>query len=233
MIDKKKVLAIIPARGGSKGLPGKNIKILGGKPLIAWSIEAALNSAEIDRTIVTTDAEDIAQVAIEFGADVPFLRPEELAADDTSSADVVLHVLNTLEEEYDIIVLLQPTSPFRTSQHIQQAFAQCKEHNNYTLISACESDKSPDWLFWNEGNKLEPILGENSKATRRQDVRKAYVLNGAIYVVEVNRFKQHLKFLHDNSLPFVMDKQSSVDIDDVMDFKFAELVLNEKPLAKL
>lgn len=227
MIDNKKVLAIIPARGGSKGLPGKNIKMLGGKPLIAWSIEAALNSAEIDRAIVTTDAQDIAQVASEFGADVPFLRPKELAADDTSSADVVLHVLNTLEEEFDIIVLLQPTSPFRTSQHIQQALAQCKEQNNYTLISVCESDKSPSWLFWNESNKLDPILGTHSKATRRQDVRKAYALNGAIYVVEVNKFKQQLKFMYDDSLPFVMNKNSSIDIDDAMDFKFAELVLRE------
>jgi N-acylneuraminate cytidylyltransferase/CMP-N,N'-diacetyllegionaminic acid synthase len=227
MIDNKKVLAIIPARGGSKGLPGKNIKNLGGKPLIAWSIEAALNTPEIDRTVVTTDAKDIAQVAQEYGADVPFLRPEELAADDTSSADVVLHVLSNLEEQFDIIILLQPTSPFRTSLHIQQALAVCQAENNFTLISVCESDKSPSWLFWNENNKLAPILGTNSEATRRQDVRKAYALNGAIYVVEVDRFKQQRKFLYDDSIPFVMDKNSSIDIDDVMDFKIAELVLSE------
>jgi CMP-N-acetylneuraminic acid synthetase len=200
MIGNKKVLAIIPARGGSKGLPGKNIKLLGGKPLISWTVEAALSCAFIDRTIVTTDCQDIANTAEKAGAEIPFIRPDTLAADDTSSADVVLHAIESLEESYDLIILLQPTSPFRTSQHISDALTLCEKENNYTAISVCASDKSPSWMFWCQDKVLKPILGEQSKATRRQDVKEAYTLNGALYVVPVERFKHLLKFLFSDSL---------------------------------
>ncbi len=228
MIDNKKVLAIIPARGGSKGLPGKNIKALGGTPLINWTVKAALSCPLIDRTIVTTDSQQIANVAESAGAEIPFIRPEELAADDTSSADVVLHAINALDESFDLIVLLQPTSPFRNGQDIHDALLQCQQANNYTSISVCATDKSPSWLFWCDDNRLTPILGKQSNATRRQDVNDAYGLNGAIYVVPVERFKQERKFLFDDSLPFIMQKQSSVDIDDAMDFRIAELILADQ-----
>ncbi len=228
MIDGKKVLAIIPARGGSKGLPGKNIKILGDKPLIGWTIEAALGTDIIDRAIVTTDCVEIAKVARECGAEIPFMRPKELGTDESTTADVVFHAIKAIKESFDIIVLLQPTSPYRTAQHIKEAFEVCKADDNYSLVSVSEMDKSPCWCFWRNKNQLEPIIEGEVKYSRRQDLQKAYVLNGAIYIVKAKNFMDKQIFLHTNSSSYVMNKESSIDIDDWMDFKFAQLLLGSK-----
>ncbi|MBC8555357.1 MAG: acylneuraminate cytidylyltransferase family protein, partial [Candidatus Brocadiales bacterium] len=146
MINNKRILAIIPARGGSKRLPRKNILDLAGKPPIAWSIEAALGSKYIDRVIVSTDDEEIAGISRKYGADVPFMRPNKLATDESSSVDVVLHVINTLKEkgrESEYIMLLQPTSPLRTMENIDEAVELLQSSSSDAVISVCEAEHSP------------------------------------------------------------------------------------------
>ena len=229
MLGNKKVLAIIPARGGSKGLPGKNIKILGGKPLIAWTLDAANKSSIIDKTVVSTDCPDIASVARKYGADVPFTRPKELSSDIASSADVVLHAIKNVGEEYGIIVLLQPTSPFRNENDIKNAFEIYSSKVVSSVVSVCKADKSPYWLFWqNDDKSLRAVLNSEDQFIRRQDLQDAYALNGAIYIVGNNCFLENQKFIYDDSLSYVMNKESSVDIDDLLDFKFAQLLLGVK-----
>jgi len=230
MIDEKKVIAIIPARGGSKGLPGKNIKLLGNKPLIAWTIEAAASVDIIDRIIVTTDCAEIAATAEKCGAEIPFLRPKELGGDDTTTAEVILHAIKSIHENFDIIVLLQPTSPYRSTHHIEEAFELCRAENNYSLVSVSEMDKSPQWCYWRNQSRLEPILkaGIQDGCTRRQDLRKAYALNGAIYITETNCFMDKQVLIDANTVSYVMSKRSSIDIDDAIDFKMAELLLGEE-----
>jgi len=228
-VEKNRVLAIIPARGGSKGLPGKNIRLLGDKPLIAWTIQAALGTDCITRTVVTTDCKEIAKVAKKFGADVPFLRPEALGTDSATTADVVYHVINSINENFDIIILLQPTSPYRNEYDIQNAFDIYSSKYVSSVVSVCETDKSPYWCFWrNEDTSITPILSMVEQFSRRQGLPKAYSLNGAIYIVDNKKFIGSQKFIYDDSLSYVMDKKSSIDIDDLMDFKLAELLLGEK-----
>jgi len=222
------VLAIIPARGGSKGLPGKNIRSLGGLPLIAWTIQAAIKSGCFSKIIVSTDCMEIADIAKSYGAEVPFIRPAKFATDTASAVDVVLHALNTLDDEYDAIVLLQPTSPFRTEHDITKAFDIYNTANVTSLVSITEVDKSPYWYFWlNKEQNIEPILTLEKQFTRRQDIPLAYCLNGAIYIINTKLFIDNLKFIYENTKPYVMTKKSSIDIDDLIDFKLAESILGE------
>ncbi|MDB3979058.1 acylneuraminate cytidylyltransferase family protein [Pseudomonadales bacterium] len=229
MIDGKKVLAVIPARGGSKGLPGKNIRDLGQKPLIAWTIEAALSSDIIDHTIVSTDCDQIAEVSKHFGADVPFVRPHWLSTDEASSADVVLHTLTSLSVTFDIVILLQPTSPFRDRGHIEDALKIYVKAEAQSLVSICEAQKSPYWFFSLEKDgALLPVLRYNKQFNRRQDLPKTYALNGAIYVVDVELFLRAQKFIFDETVSYLMELESSLDIDTLMDFNLAQLMLDEK-----
>lgn len=229
MINGKKVLAVIPARGGSKGLPGKNIRELGQKPLIAWTVEAALNSDIIDHTIVSTDCDQIAEVSKNFGAEVPFTRPHWLSTDEASTADVVVHTLTSVSVEFDIVILLQPTSPFRDSSHIEDALKIYASSEAQSLVSICESQKSPYWFFSLDKNgSIVPVLRDKKQFNRRQDLPKTYVLNGAIYVVDVELFLRTKNFIFDETVSYLMDLVSSVDIDCLMDFNLAQLMLDEK-----
>ena len=229
MIGDKKVLAIIPARGGSKGLPGKNIRTLGVKPLIAWTIESALGNKLIDKTVVSTDCPKIAAVSKTFGAEVPFIRPDWLSTDQAETADVVLHALNSINENFDVIVVLQPTSPFRDSGHIEGALEIYENSKAHSLVSICESQKSPYWMFSLEDDgALEPIIHDKNQFSRRQELPKTYCLNGAIYVVDVELFLKNKEFIFEDSKSYLMDFESSVDIDSLMDFKLAQLFLDEK-----
>lgn len=229
MLGCKKVLAIIPARGGSKGLPGKNLKTLGEKPLIAWTIESALISKLIDKTIVSTDCQEIAAVSKTFGAEVPFIRPDWLSTDEAETAGVVLHTLNSVSEHFDIIVLLQPTSPFRNSGHIDEALKTYKNLKAQSLVSICESHKSPYWMFSSEDDgTLVPVIRGKKQFSRRQELPKTYCLNGAIYIVDVELFLDNAEFVYDDSKSYLMDHESSFDIDNLMDLKQAQLVLDEK-----
>lgn len=223
MINGKKILAVIPARGGSKGVPRKNIKLLGNKPLIAWTIEAGLNSKYIDRVILSSDDSEIATVARQFNCDTPFIRPQELASDTADSASVVQHALGAVSEDYDYFVLLQPTSPFRNSTHIDSALELMFKNNAHSIVSVVESQSNPYWMCWvTESGQMLNVLDGSEKYSRRQELPIAYMLNGAIYIVEIKKFLEEKKFIFDGTLAFKMSSDESIDIDTFDDFEFAE-----------
>lgn len=216
------ILGLIPARGGSKGIPRKNIRPIAGKPLIAWTIEVALAANTIDRVVVTTDDPEIAAVATAYGADVPFLRPAELACDETPGIDPVLHALDLLPG-FNAVVLLQPTSPLRTAGDIDAAMALADAGTGANVVSVTEA-KHAAWTFpMNTAGILE--IGEIDRATRRQDLPVRFSLNGAIYVAPVACLREHRGFLVPGTLGYAMPAERSVDIDAPIDWRLAELLL--------
>jgi len=228
---RTEVLAIIPARGGSKGIPRKNIRLLAGKPLIAYSIETALKSRYIDRIIVSTEDEEIAKIAKIYGAEV-IKRPKELARDETPTIDAVKHVLEFLKkkENYipDIIILLQPTSPLRSVEDIDNAVELFLNNDCEGIISLCEAKSPPYWSFRIRKRYIEPILGWDFLHKRRQDVPKSYAPNGAIYITTVKNLYRYNGFLSKKTMAYIMPFERSIDIDEEIDFKFAEFLLGEK-----
>ena len=230
MIKDKRILAVIPARSGSKRLPNKNILDLNGKPLIAWSIKAGLNSKYVDEVIVSTDDKKIAQIAKKHGAKVPFIRPKELATDTATSFDVVKHALNCCGDGFDIVVLLQPTSPLRTNKDIDDALELLINKKAHAVISVCETEHSP--LFCNtldDGLSMNGFLNDKLKNKRTQDLPKYYRINGAIYAVYIeDLLKDKTFFLSDKIYAYIMPQQRSVDIDIKLDLLVAEAILNDK-----
>jgi CMP-N,N'-diacetyllegionaminic acid synthase len=223
----KRVLAIIPARGGSKGVPGKNIRIIGGKPLLSWTIEAAQSSQFIDRTILSSDDEDIMRVAKACGCDVPFVRPAELATDEANPVDAVLHAIDTIEEKYDYIVLLQVTSPLRDTQDIDKCIQLCVDSDAESVVSVVEADKSPYWMYMlDEDKKIKPILESENRPKRRQGAATVYELNGAVYVIKTDCLKSRKAFVSDETLAYIMPKSRSLDIDTELDIKYLEFLLD-------
>lgn len=229
MRDGKKILGIIPARGGSKGLPRKNIREFAGKPLIAWTILEAMKSRYLDRCIVSTEDEEIRKIAEENGGDVPFLRPYRLAQDDTASIDVVLDVMNYFSE-YEYAVLLQPTSPLRTVEDIDAAIACCMEHGAESCVSVTAVEHSPYWMYQlNEFHRLKPLMEITRKEIyQRQKLPKLYRLNGAVYVNSRNMLKKTQGFIDSNSVAYIMPQERSYDIDTMQDFKIAEMLIKER-----
>lgn len=226
MINGKKVLAVIPARGGSKGIPRKNIIDLSGKPLIAWTIEAAKNSRYIDRIILSSEDEEIIKIASVLECEVPFKRPIELAQDDTPGIDPVIHALENING-YDYVVLLQPTSPLRKSEDIDECIMMCVNNNLHSCVSVSETDKSPYWMYtMNENYTLNKILSHDSSISQRQLLPKAYYLNGAVYVADIRWIIKSKKFESANTFAYVMPKERSIDIDTIFDLKLAEYLLN-------
>ena len=227
----KRILAIIPARGGSKGLTRKNVKDLVQKPLIAYTIESAKNSKYLDRIIVSTDDDEISSVSKSYGAEVPFIRPIELAQDDTPGIEPILHCLNWLliEQDYvpDYVCVLQCTSPLRNNHQIDEAIEEIFEKNADSIISVYESDKSPYWMKKIENGKLKSFLYKNKDYTRRQDIPKTYMLNGAIYICKTKLLIKNRSWYSENTIPYIMDKNTSVDIDDINDFRFVEYLMKE------
>lgn len=231
MINGKKVLAIIPARGGSKRLPLKNILPLHGKPLIAWSIEAALNSQYIDHVVVSTDCENIAKVALDFGADIPFIRPPEIATDKASTDSVILHLLSTLTADTtpDIVVILQPTSPLRTSQDVDHALKMLIDKRAEGVVSVCECEHSPLWSnTLPADSNMGAFINKDIKGKRSQDLPFFYRLNGAVYVFTTDSLidKQGISYT-ESVFSFIMPGSRSVDIDHELDFRLAEVILNQ------
>jgi len=221
------VLALIPARGGSKGLPGKNIRPLHGKPLIGWSIEAARASRHVTRVVVSSDDEAILAVARAGGAETPFVRPKSLAQDDTPGIDVVLHALDILPG-FDWVVLLQPTSPLRTAGDIDAAIERCFEADAPACVSVCETGASPWWMFsLDAGGRMRSFLPSEQRPARRQDLPALYALNGALYVARVDWLRQTRSFLTEETLAHVMPPERSVDIDTLFDFRLAECLLGQ------
>lgn len=214
----KNVLGLIPARGGSKGLPRKNILSVGGSPLISWTINAAKNSKVIDSVVLSSEDDEIIEVAKTLGCEVPFTRPHELAGDEAKSIDVVLHALQELPG-YEYLILLQPTSPLRSSFDIDMAFSLMKEQDATSCVSVCLASQSPYWMYSiQEGSRLTPMLPSKNVITRRQDLPPAYTLNGAIYIAKIDRFLQTKSFLQEDTVAYEMPISRSLDIDDVQDF---------------
>ncbi len=230
MIDNKKVLAIIPARGGSKGIPKKNIKAVSGKPMINYTIEAAKECEYIDKVIVSTDDEEIAEVSMKAGAIVPFLRPDELASDEAKTIDVVMHAVEFYErkaERYDIIVLLQPTSPLRNSEDIQKALEYYIRKGEKSLVSVSEVTENPILMRqFGENNELTKLVDEDS-TVRRQDMEKYYKVNGAIYINSMKELNENTSF-NDNVMGYVLPQDHSIDIDHPEDIVVAEYFLSQK-----
>jgi CMP-N,N'-diacetyllegionaminic acid synthase len=217
----KTFLAIIPARGGSKRLPRKNLLDLCGKPLIAWSIEAALKSKYISKVIVSSDDEEILNIAKEYKADF-IKRPDELASDTATTFDALKHTLKNVGK-YDYVVLLQPTSPLRSEKHINEAIELLKEKNADAIISVCEMEHSPLWSnTLNEDLNMSNFLRDEVLNKRSQDLPKYYRLNGAIYICKTEELLENKGFfIKENIYDYKMDKKHSVDIDEEIDFIIA------------
>lgn len=232
MYKKSRIVAIIPARAGSKGIKNKNIINLCGKPLIAYTITAANESNYIDEVIVSTDGLNIAEVSKEYGASVPFIRPKELAADTSKTIDAVMHALLYLEDNnnnFDVLVLLQPTQPLRTSEEIDLAIEKYFEYGERALASISEVDDNP--LLIREistDGVMKPLLNENSTC-RRQDMPKYYRINGAIYINKISEINKDTSF-NDNPVPFIMSREHSVDIDEEKDLQLAEIYIKKNQI---
>ena len=225
MINGKSVLAIIPARGGSKGVPRKNVKILAGKPLISWTIEEAKKSKYIDRLILSSDDEEIIRVAKRWGCEVPFVRPKELAQDDTPGIEPVLHALSELTG-YKFVLLLQPTSPFRTVEDIDVAIEACLKNNADTCVSVSKVEKSPYWMYEvDEYKVMKPLLNPEQIYNSRQLLPTIYSLNGAIYLSSCDWLRKDKRFINDKTFPYIMPVNRSIDIDSELDFIVAECLM--------
>ncbi|MGN7762046.1 acylneuraminate cytidylyltransferase family protein [Paenibacillus sp. 22594] len=228
MIDNKKVLAIIPARGGSKGIPRKNIKQLAGKPLIAWTIEEANKSRYIDRLILSSEDPEIIEIAGAYGCEAPFVRPKELSEDTTPGIAPVMHAINQLPD-FDYVVLLQPTSPLRLIDDIDGCIENMVNVGAPACVSVTKTDKSPYWMYTLQSNKiLKPLIEQHETITRRQELPDIYALNGAVYVAEINWLLKRGSFLEDETVAFVMPRNRSNDIDTADDFFFCEFSLGRR-----
>ena len=226
-----RILAIIPARGGSKRLPRKNLLPLHGKPLIAWTIEAANKSKYIDRTIVSTDDREIAEGGMRYGAGVPFIRPKEFSTDTATSIDVITHAIDYLKNEgkvYDYIILLQPTSPLRITKDIDAAF-KIIDNDTKAVVSVCETEHSPLWSNTLPDNySMKGFVRPEIKNKRSQDLLKYYRLNGAIYISDIKYLENNNGFFGENTKAFIMPQERSVDIDVINDFRYASFLLDNK-----
>jgi len=221
------MIAIITARGGSKGLPKKNVLPFCGKPLIAYTIEAAKNSSSIDRIIVSTDDDEIAAVSRAYGAEVPFMRPSELASDTAGSRAVLLHALGSLENQHapiDRFCLLQPTSPLRTAADIDGAFQIFKEKSADSVLSVTPFEHPVQWAVEMQDNGIIRPR-ERGKNGRRQDMVEYYRPNGAIYMLRTDFFKDSTGYFGPSSYGYIMPPERSIDIDTKLDFIVAEAVL--------
>jgi len=225
MINGQKILGIIPARGGSKTIPRKNLKIMAGKPLIAWTIEEAQKSKYLDRLILSSEDSEIIEVAQKWGCEVPFIRPVELARDDTPGIEPVIHAITTIDEKYDYIALLQPTSPLRTASDIDDCIRYCIHENAPACVSVCAVDKSPYWMHTlNESQRLCPLMQAEPFFERRQDLPPVYIENGAVYVTQIDYLLKTKNFISDETLAHIMPAERSWDIDTEMDFLYCALL---------
>lgn len=225
-----KIYSIITARGGSKGIPRKNIKNLNGKPVIAYTIEASISTDLIENTYVTTEDEEISEISKQFGAKI-IERPPILAEDDASSVDVVLHSLDYLEKKDEIpnfFVLLQPTSPLRNTKDIENAINLFIENKCNALISVCEINHSSMLSLSLKNKYLEPNCDEKFLTKRRQDLPTYYSPNGAIYITTPKSLKKYKTFIPKKTIPYIMPKERSIDLDTPFDLKLAEFLLKNK-----
>jgi len=233
MIGDKSVIAIIPARAGSKGLPGKNTRSLCGKPLIAWSIESALKARHVDEVVVSTDGDEIARIAAQFGAQVPFRRPAELAADTASTFSAVEHALNHytgLGRRFDLVVLLEPTSPLREDTDIDRMLERLAAHWDRfdAVISIGEVREHPSIMKRLRGEEIEPYCPELTQTTRRQDNGPAYFPYGVAYIIKATTLLEEKTFYARRSTYHIVNRYQGYEIDDLHDFLCVEAVMKHE-----
>ncbi|MBN2664059.1 MAG: acylneuraminate cytidylyltransferase family protein [Bacteroidales bacterium] len=230
-MNSKDILVLVTARAGSKRLPNKNLLELNDKPLIAWTIQEALKSKYICDIVVSTDSQIIADIATKYGASVPFLRPNHLANDLASSFDVIVHAIDFFKNTklYKYILLLQPTSPLRTTSNIDQAIEAFVEKKSKAVVSVCQSEHSPLWSNTLPANlSMANFIRDDIKNMRSQDLPTFYRLNGAIYFAEIEYFIENKGFMGNQTNAYIMSSENSIDIDNLIDFKLAEVVLKTR-----
>lgn len=229
--SKPFIVGLIPARGGSRGIPGKNVRMVAGKPLIAYTIEAARKSACIDELVLSTDSARIAKVAKKFGLETDALRPAHLATDTAKTLDVVRYELNRLQKKLkrpiDLVVLLQPTAPLRTAQDIDGACAMfLKQKKNNSLVSVCDvGGMHPKVMYTQQGDHLTPFLKTGGKAQRRQSFERVYARNGALYLFTPKQAMEGDWVISQTPLMYLMPRERSLNIDEPFDLKLLEGVL--------
>lgn len=219
-----RVLGLVPARGGSKSIPRKNLVELGGVPLIQWTIQAALGS-NLKRVVVSTDDDEIAEISQNLGAEVPFKRPAELSSDQTLSIDVVLHALDVLEEDFDAVMMLQPTSPFRTSIDIESAIKIINDASSVISVVPVEGTHPARMKFVEDGVLIDPAFAETIENMPRQELRPMYIRNGAIYLTRIADLR-HRTFKGALSRALIMPKERSINIDTSFDLALARVALS-------
>jgi N-acylneuraminate cytidylyltransferase len=227
LIGGRRVLALVPARGGSKGIPDKNRVQLCGRPLIAWAIDAARAARTIDRVVVSTDDARLALLADSCGAEVPFLRPKALGRDDTPTMPVVLHALDALGW-HEVVVLLQPTSPLRIAEDIDACVEAHAEHGR-PVVSVTVADPPPQHMVVRAGEGILPLLHGLPAGGHRQDLPEVLALNGAVYVADAAFLRAHGTFVTPTTAVHAMPRERSVDIDDAFDLQIAEALLSRRP----
>jgi CMP-N,N'-diacetyllegionaminic acid synthase len=227
------ILGIIPARGGSKAIPRKNLALLANKPLLAWTVEVALESASLDRLVISTDDPEIAEVGKKLGAEIPFLRPTELATDTSASMDVILHAIRWFDdnENYrpDYVLLLQPTSPLRTATDVRESTKLALAKHADSVVSVCETHQHPLWMKGvNEEGTLVDLYPQSAAPTRRQDLSPVFALNGAIYLALRSFLLSEHTFISDRTYAYVMPENRSLDVDTPWDLHVADLILRDR-----
>lgn len=226
-----KNIAIIPARSGSKGLKDKNIKLLNGKPLLAYSIETAIKSKCFDTVFVSTDSKKYAEIAKKYGAEVPFLRSKKNSSDKASAWDAIKETLDNYKaigKKYDTFMYLQPTSPLRETKDIKNAYKLYRDLKANSIVSVCEANTSPLYCYHlPKDNNLSKVLNIKNENKRRQDTGSYYTMNGSIYLANVKNFLKTNDIYKNKCYAYIMDKKSSIDIDDKLDFIYAEGVINK------
>ncbi len=231
MFKDKKILAVIPARGGSKGLKKKNIKLLCDKPLIAWTIEAAKKSKYIDEVIVSSNCEEIINVSKEYGAYIPFVRPKGISGDNTTAIEVMQHVVDFFKinnNSYDLFLYLQPTSPLRTNFHIDEAIEMFFCKKAFCVISVGETANPKLSNVLSEDLSLYNFIPEQERNKNRQQYDKYYQFNGAIYLFDWDIIKNFNGWYEENYYAYIMKKEDSIDIDEELDFLIAEVLLKKR-----
>ncbi|OGN79779.1 MAG: acylneuraminate cytidylyltransferase [Chloroflexi bacterium GWC2_49_37] len=229
MYRKKTILGLIPARGGSKGLPGKNIRPLLGKPLLAWTIETAKKSRYLDRIILSSDDAEIITVAKRWGCEVPFVRPKSISGDDTPGINPVVHAIKNVFPKYDYIVMLQPTSPLRSVDDIDGCIQQCVIGKYKSCVSVTEADQSPFWMYKvAKSSVMRPLLKTKRRIVRRQDLPAIHCLNGAVYVANCRWLLRTKSFLAGKVSAYEMPTERSLDIDTELDFLKVKAVLQAR-----
>ena len=224
MIDGKSVLAIIPARGGSKGVERKNIREVSGKPLIAWTIEEAKKSKHIDRLILSSEDSEIIMVAKSLGCEAPFVRPAELAQDETPGIDPVLHAMSKFPN-YEIVVLLQPTTPLRSILDIDGCIEHCLAKNANACVSVTQVEENPYWMYTlSDDGEMHRLIQTDKIFNRRQDLPIVYIPNGAVYVAYRDWLLLHRTFLTEQTFGFVMPQERSLDIDTEQDIQLMHIM---------